>query len=290
MPLPTGVNLADKFSSKLDDAFKLSSYTDSYINKDYDFDGVNKIKVYSLDTADLVDYDMSNNTNRYGGFSEVTDTVNEYTLSHDKAFQKTLDKANEQDSVSAKTAAKFLARQMNFRIVPLIDRDRFATAFTAAQDTDGGGTEAYSAADLLDQIRAMNAVCDEMSVPDAGRAMFIDSFGWNDVKDLLTPILNDTSDKVVRTRGLGGTVDGINIVKVPSNLLPSGCRALFWHKDALLAARKLTETKILDGSFVVSGNIIQGRVRYDSWALKGYDNSTSRYTKLGTFQALTGTP
>jgi len=173
MALPLDVNLADKFSSKLDQAFKLTSYTDNYVNKDYDFDGVNKIHVYTLDTAPLVPYDMSNNTNRYGGFSEITDQVNEYVLKNDDAFQKTLDTMNRTDSANAKTAANFMAEQMNKVIVPTIDRERFQTAFDAASDVNGGGTETYSSADILDQIYTMNANCDEMSVPNEGRCLFV---------------------------------------------------------------------------------------------------------------------
>jgi hypothetical protein len=286
MALPLNVNLADKFSSKLDQAFKLSSFTDAYVNKEYEFDGVNKISVYTLDTTALKDYDMSNTSNRYGGFSEITDTVAEYTLSIDKAFQKALDTANKSDSFQAKTAANWLALQMNMVIVPAIDKQRFLTAFNAAAGANGGGDATYVKATVLEQIQAMNATCDEMSVPSEGRVLFVTPTVWNDIKAEVTPLLNNAGDAIVRSRGLGGTIDGIDVVCVPSNLFPATCNALFWHKGALLAARKLTETKILDGGALVSGNIIQGRFRYDSWALKGFDNASQRYTKLGTFQSL----
>lgn len=286
MPLPTGVNLADKFSSKLDQAFKLSSYTDGYVNKDYEFDGVHTIKVYTLDTTPLVDYDVSSTTNRYGGFSEITDTVNTYTLSNDKAFQKALDKINEDDSAMTKSAGKWLAEQMNKVFVPTLDRNRFQTAFAAASGTNGGGTQTYNAATILEQIRTMNANADEVSCPDDGRVVFVTPEVLNAIKAEVTPLLNNLSDGIVRTRGLAGTLDGLPVVKVPSNLFPATVKALFWHKSALLSARKLTETRILDGLHVVSGNIIQGRFRYDSFALKGYDNQTGVYTKLATFQAL----
>ena len=34
------VHLADKYSSKMDLAFAHGSYTDKFVNSDYDFDGV----------------------------------------------------------------------------------------------------------------------------------------------------------------------------------------------------------------------------------------------------------
>lgn len=287
MALPVGVNLASKFSSKCDNAFKLSSYTDNWVNKEYEFDGVNKITVYTMDTTPLVDYDVSSNTNRYGGFAEITDSTNDYILQKDKAFQRTLDRLNEQDSMGAKTTGKWLAKQMNYRIVPAVYMDRFATAYAAATDADGGGTTVYSKATILDTIFTMNANCDEVSAPDAGRVLFVTPSVYKDIKSECLPILHTAEPSILHKRGLMGTIDGTPIVKVPSNLMPAGCVGLFWHKEALLAARKLTETKILDGGWVVSGNIIQGRFRFDSFALKGFDNSTGLFTKLKTFQAIT---
>lgn len=294
MAIPANVNFADKFSSKLDQAFEKNSYTDRWVNQEYDFDGVSKIKVYTLDATPLVDYDMSSTTNRYGGFSEVNDTVDEYELTKDKAFQKALDKMNVDDSAMAKSAAKFLKNQMNKVFIPELDRDRFATAVEAANDPNGGGIDTYTPASVLESIRAMNAACDEMTAPLDGRVAFVTPTVLNDLKSELTPILNNPGDAIVRSRGLAGHIDGINIVSCPSNLFPADpsgtgdIKVIFWHKDALLSARKLTETKILDGAHVVSGSIIQGRFRFDSFALQGYNNITSEYEKMKTFMALAG--
>lgn len=287
MPLPANVNLAEKFSPKLDKAFKLSSYTDAYVNKDYDFDGVNSIKVWGLDSAPLVDYDVSSNTNRYGGFSEITDTLETYTLANDKAFSKSLDTLNEQDSMAVKKAASWLALQMNQRIVPTIDKDRFGTAFTAAQATGGGGAVALDTDDVLGQIYDMNVACEEVSAPADGRVFFCTPDVYKLIKKEVTPLLSQTTGEIVHGKGLCGQIDGVPVISVPSNLFPDTCKALFWHKSALLAARKLTETRILTNTHVVSGALILGRFRYDSWALSGLDSATGAKTKLATFQALT---
>ncbi|MCL2806682.1 MAG: hypothetical protein FWD27_00735 [Coriobacteriia bacterium] len=287
MPLPTGVNLASKFEKVLDKAFPLKTYTDAWINKDYTFDGVNKITVTNLDTAPLVDYDVSAQLNRYGGWSEVTDTESDYLLQNSKSFQKTFDTHNKSDSIASKVAGDWMAQQVMYRVNPMIDRERFETAFEAAQDANGGGAVAYDAANILDQIYEMNANCDELSVPDSGRVMFIDSFGYKDIKQAVTPLLSQTTGKIVVKRGLMGGIDGLPIIKVPSNLLPDGVRALYWHNKALLACRKLTETFIDNGRPFLSGQIMTGLFRFDSWALNGYNDAEEHYTKLGTFHALT---
>lgn len=280
MALPDNVNLAAKFSPKLDQAFKLNSYTDSYVNQNFDFDGVNQIKVYTLDTTDLVDYNMATNSDRYGGFSEITDSLQTFTLANDKAFKKSLDNANEDDSAKAKSAAEWLALEMNEVLVPEIDKDRFSTASTASTAPGGGGAYLYSSSTLLADIRAMNARCDEVSAPINGRVCFVTPGVLNDLKAALSTSLSQTDDAIIRTRGLAGNIDGIPIIQVPTALFPTNVKALFWHKQGLLSARKLTETKIYTNSEFVSGTVIKGRFRYDSFALSGDGKKIACFQKL----------
>ena len=42
------VNLAEKYSKKVDERFKLKSLTEGIVNHDYDWDGVQTIKIYSI--------------------------------------------------------------------------------------------------------------------------------------------------------------------------------------------------------------------------------------------------
>jgi hypothetical protein len=285
MPLPLNVNLAQKFSPKLDEAFARKSYTDAYINKDYDFDGVNSIKVYNLDPVALKDYDVSNNTNRYGGFSEITDTVATYTLANDKTFQTTLDRINQDDSAMAKTAGKWLGIQMNQVVVPEIDKNRFATAVNYA--TTNTQTAPYVAANVKTLMREMVKEANEVNAPVDGRVFFVSPEAAVDLEDILTPYMSYTSDKIMTEHCPIGKLFGVPVVEVPTDLLPTDVMVIFWHKSAILGARKLTETKILDGAFVLSGNIIQGRFRYDSFVLPGTNKLSGVATKGSTVRVLT---
>ena len=60
------VNYAEKFSQTIDEQLSKDSLTDKAVNKDYDFDGVNKVNVYSVETVPLNDYDINAKSNRYG--------------------------------------------------------------------------------------------------------------------------------------------------------------------------------------------------------------------------------
>ena len=82
------VNLATKYASQLDQIWTHASYTDNWINKKYDFDGVKSVKVYTVTTVDPSDYSRTSTGDRYGGNYELQDTIATYTLANDKSFKK----------------------------------------------------------------------------------------------------------------------------------------------------------------------------------------------------------
>lgn len=49
------VNYAEKYSDVIDERFKQGALTDSVLNTQYEFDGVNKVNVYSIETVPLND-------------------------------------------------------------------------------------------------------------------------------------------------------------------------------------------------------------------------------------------
>ena len=54
-----GINLASKFSTRVDEAFKRKSYSQVACNQDYDFKGVDTVEIYSFPTVALGDYAAS---------------------------------------------------------------------------------------------------------------------------------------------------------------------------------------------------------------------------------------
>ena len=111
------LNLAEKYSTKIDEKFKLAAVTTPAVNNEYDFVGVKTVKVYSIDTAKMNAYTRSGNA-RYGTAEELGDTVQELTLSQDKAFTFTIDKGNFTEQMMIKDAGKALARQIDEVVVP----------------------------------------------------------------------------------------------------------------------------------------------------------------------------
>jgi hypothetical protein len=87
------VNLASKYSSNVDERFKLKSLTESATHQDYDWDGVKTVNIYNISTAAMNDYSRTG-TARYGVAAELDDTVTAFTLSKDRSFTFSIDAGN----------------------------------------------------------------------------------------------------------------------------------------------------------------------------------------------------
>jgi hypothetical protein len=111
------VNLASKYSTKVDERFKLKSLTEAGVNRDYDWAGVKSINVYSIPTVAMNDYQRTGLA-RYGTADELQDTIQTMTLTKDRSFTFTIDRGNHIEQQMVKNAGKALARQIDEVIVP----------------------------------------------------------------------------------------------------------------------------------------------------------------------------
>jgi hypothetical protein len=127
------MNLASKYSSKVDERFSVKSLTDAAVNKDYEWSGVSTITVYGVDTSPLNDYSRTG-TSRYGTPSELGNTKQDMALTQDKSFTYTIDKGNKEESMGVMEAGKSLAREIDEVILPTIDAYRLRTMGIGATD------------------------------------------------------------------------------------------------------------------------------------------------------------
>lgn len=259
------INLASKYSSKLDQLFAKGSYTDQAVNQKYDFDGVRTINVYTVTTTDLVDYDRTSTGDRFGGNNEVQDTVATYTLENDKAFKLVIDRGNYEQQALAKKAGEVLRAQMDERVIPAIDADRIAAGAAAAVST----SQAVAAgADVYADFMKANAFLDEAKAPIANRFAFVTPQMYVAIKSKIVSTVNANAynDKLL-PRGFVGELDGVNIVVVPASYFPANTKCVMWHKDALLGAKQIIKTRIITDSELVDGTVLTGRFIFDSFAL-----------------------
>ena len=267
------VNLAIKYASQLDQIWTHASYTDNWINKKYDFDGVDTVKVYTVTTVAPNDYNRASTGDRFGGNAELQDTIATYQLTKDKSFKIAIDRGNYEQGMRAKKAGEVMRVEMNEKIIPMIDADRLATATAGASAVSQAIT---ATTDAYQDTLKLNEFLDECKAPLEGRALFITPAEYNLVKTAITTniLASGYNDKLVG-KGFVGELDGVPVIKVPTSYFPTGVKAVLIHRDALLGVRQVTETRIITDSELVSGSVLVGRFIFGSFVLEAKKNGVA---------------
>lgn len=267
------VNLALKYESQLDQIWTHASYTDNWINKKYNFDGVDTVKVYTVTSVAPGDYSRTSTGDRFGGNAELQDTIATYQLTKDKSFKIAIDRGNFEQGMRAKKAGEVMRIQMNEQIIPMIDADRLATAAAGATAVSQSVT---ATSDAYQDTLKLNEYLDECKAPLSGRVLWVTPAEYNLVKTAITTniLASGYNDKLVG-KGFVGELDGVPVVKVPTSYFPSGVKAILCHRDSLLGVRQITETRIITDSEFVSGSILLGRFIFGSFVLKGKEKGVA---------------
>jgi hypothetical protein len=262
------VNLATKYASKVAERFSTTSLTKVGTNTDYDWQGSNAIKVYSVDTVTMGNYTRSGD-NRYGSPNELGTTVQTLTLARDRAFTTTIDRRNNDESMGVTEAGKFLARQIREVIAPEIDVYVLAAMGTAAAANGNDNIvadAATSTTNAYDNFLAINGALTNDLVPITDRTAFMTQAYYNALKrsDLII-----ASEDFAGTRRDGdlGTIDGVKIVVVPSSYMPTNTDLIIAHKSATVAPMVLTDYVTHDNPPGINGWLVEGRVVYDAFVL-----------------------
>ena len=259
------INLATKYAAAAQERFYKDSFTQSSFSKDLDmeFTGVRTVKVYEVDTAPLNDYTRSG-ANRYGTPQELTDNLQEYIMTQDKAFTYTIDKGNAREQFNVKQAGASLKRQLREVVTPYIDRYRMnvwakkagiITALTAAPD------KSTIAGLIMDGTVAL----DEALAPTEGRTLYITA-GYYKMLKLCDEFL--TVEKLGRealARGIVGEFDGMAVKKVPSSYMPKDVYFMIVTKGSAISPMKLNDYKIHSDPPGISGDLVEGRVIFDAF-------------------------
>lgn len=267
------VNLAEKYSGKLDQLFAAGSYTDRAVNQNYDFDGVKTINVYTVTTVPTTNYDRTSTGDRFGGNNEVQDVITPYTLTNDKAFKLVIDRGNYEQGALAKKAGIVMRAEMDEQVIPEIDANRIAAGAAGATAV----SQAVSAtSDAYDDFMSANAFLDEAKAPKSGRYALVTPTEYKAIKkNIVTTVnANGYNDKLL-PRGFVGELDGVNVIVAPSSYFPENVECVMWHKDALLGAKQITKTRIITDSELVDGSVLTGRFIYDSFVLNGKKNAVA---------------
>lgn len=262
------INLASKYMSKTSDLLKARRKTTGMTNNDWDWDGVNAINVYTLTDPTIGDYNANGGANRYGNPTEVEDTIQTFTLSRDRAWTKIIDKKNYQDTLMIRKPGKYLAQATKNVLVPEIDTyilQTIATAGAADSRDDIVTDAATSSSNAYTNFLDINSDITDNEAPTEGRIAAMTAGYYNYLKQ--GGFVLD-SDSAYRDRKSGnlGTVDGVEVVIIPSGRMPSTSGAidlLITHPMATVAPEKLVDYTLHNNPPGISGDLLEYRHRYD---------------------------
>lgn len=260
------VNLASKYSQKVDERFKLKSLTEIGINRDYDWTGVKTVSVWSIPTVAMNDYTRTGLA-RYGTASELQDTKQDMTLSKDRSFTFTIDKGNYNEQMMVKNAGKALARQIDEVVVPEVDVYRLAAMAAAAVTAGGTATAAITASNAYSAFLDGQEYMSDYKVPLQSRVAFVTPAFYSFIKLDNSFIRDSEKGQSMLVGGVVGQVDGVKIVVAPSSYFPANTSFIMAHPSATVAASKLEDYKTHDNPPGINGWLVEGRIIYDAFVL-----------------------
>ena len=262
------VNLATKYESKLDERFTQKSLTEAWTGHDYNWDGTNTIKVWTIGEATINDYSASG-ANRFSGGSaptELDDEVNTYTLANKKSFAHTIDITNNQDQMFIKKTNAVLKQIWDEQLVPEIDQDRLQR-WAAGAGTTVVNSTALTNSTIIRAILTGGSVLNNNLVARDGRVCFVTESMAVETKLASELQYNEGYTGKAIINGQVAQLNGMPIVAVPDSYMPAGVEFMIKYKRASADPMKLKMLRSNDKAPGIAGTLIEGLVRFDSFVL-----------------------
>ncbi len=295
------LNLATKYSPKVVDKFYKESVVAGKTSQEYNWDGTESIKVWTINTYAPTDYSKPANDNaisgqhkRYGNTYEVADTLQTMTLAQDKGVSLSVDKGNNTEQMLIKNSGIVLAREIREQFVPMFDMHCLAKwsgqfgssgtipSWASLVQTSNDGTSALTKSNIVGKISdGITAIRNEgTDVDDAycyiGETAFANLLLANEFINYNNPAFAQRNLE----KGVMGKLRGLQIVPVPDKYLKkstssvtnnpgltSDLHFLIVKKSAVLAPTKIKDMKVHSDPVGISGALMEIRWLYDAFAL-----------------------
>ncbi len=274
------VNLTTKYASLIDERFKGQSITDAYAGKKYDFDGVQSIKIYTVDKVTLGDYSRTASGGRFGTVAELGDTVQTLTMSQDKAFTFSIDHGNAEDQFNIKHCNEQLKSNWDEVCTPAIDM------FRLSRWANGAGlgllnTTALTSETALRAVMTAGAKMNNKLVPKKNRVLLISETVYIECK-LANQIMGiDALGEEAVKNGVVGRIDGMDVVPVADDYLPAGINFIIKYKDATVDPMKLKTLRVQKNPLGYDADVGECRFYHDSFVLDAKVNGIYVHSGAG---------
>ena len=191
----------------------------------------------------------------------------------DKAFTFSIDAGNASEQFNIKQANKCLKREIDEVITPEIDKYRFekwiaGNGLTTGKAVLSSKDGVLPKANIVEKIFTANATMSDEKVPTTGRVLFIPELTF--LKFKLADVVMGGSDTLTAEnirRGYRGTIDGVDVVTVPSSIFPAATNFILKYKGATVDVMKLKNYRVHKNPMGVDGDVVEGRYIYDSFVL-----------------------
>lgn len=263
------IELATKYLPYVDELFSTESRKSLATNQDFSWTGAHTVKVYSIGTSDMNDYDRNGEVdglNRYGKPKDLDATTQEFTLSKDRSFTFIIDRLDKDETAGALNGASALARQTRQVSIPEVD------AYVYGKIAAGAGHKP-AAVELTPEniytevIKEGNAM-DNAEVPETGRVLLVPPDTYLLMKQCRDITMETDIGNDLRLKGVISNLDGTSVVKVPAARLPKSTGFILCHPVATVAPVKLESYKVHEDPPGINGTLVEGRICYDAFVLK----------------------
>ena len=261
-----GIEYAIKYSPIVDERFTLGSLTGGMVNNEYDWVGVETVKVYSIPTAAMNNYSLSG-ANRYGTPAELENAAQELKVTQDRSFTFTIDRKSTDDTMFTMEAGRALRRQIDEIILPEVDTYRIAAYVAGCKAAHVHNSADPSASNAYALFLAAQEDLDNTKVPQGGRFAIVDPAFLNFLKQNENFIKQSDLSQRITITGVVGECDGVNIVKAPKSYFPTGVHCIITNRMVMPSPVKLQNYKIHMDPPGINGALVEGRIRYDAFIL-----------------------
>jgi hypothetical protein len=260
------ITLAKKFEKKTSDLVRAKRKSKGFTNQDWDWTGVDTIVVETLEDPDIVDYQPNGNS-RYGEPSEIDNTDQEWKVTEDRAWAKTIDKKHKDDAMMIRQPGKYLAQVTKNKMVPEIDAYMFQLLASAGAVYDRDDIVSDVAADkdtAYPRLLSVTANITDNEAPEEGRIAGMTAAYYNLLKQSGFII---QAEGFVKSRHSGdlGEVDNCKIVIIPSSRMPANVDVIVSHPSVMVAPEKLIDYTLHKNPPGISGDLLEYRHRYDGF-------------------------
>lgn len=263
------IELATQYLPYVDELFSTESRTGLITNKDFSWNGAHTVKVYSIGTTGMNDYDRNgakDSNNRYGTPKDLEATTQEMTLRKDRAFTFVIDRLDNDETNGNLNGASALARQLRQVTIPEVDTYVYGV-IAAGAGFKPDPVELTSDNIYSEIIKASNAL-DNAEVPEDGRVLIVTPDTYLLMKKCKDITMDTDIGNDMRLRGVISNLDGCMVVKVPKNRLPENTGFIMCHSVATVAPVKLESYKTHEDPPGINGTLVEGRICYDAFVLK----------------------